>query len=72
MELVLKPNDVKTSQDREKGIMVESDVFKDLNYIVKGRHIIISDRTNGVLSVRLENVKALTMEMDEIVRIYRK
>lgn len=54
--------------DGEK--VIESEVFDDLHYLVKNKHIILISKKHGQFAVRLEAIDDLYTEMDEIRSVW--
>ncbi len=50
--------------------VIESEVFDDLHYLVKNKHIILISKEHGQFAVRLDAIDDLYAEMDEIRSVW--
>lgn len=50
--------------------VIESEVFDDLHYLVKNKHIILISKEHGQFAVRLDAIDDLYAEMDDIRSVW--
>lgn len=60
----------KVCNDRDRGIDIESERFRDLKFEIIGDEVIIKSRGCGALSIDLKNCEDFGIELIEISKIY--
>lgn len=50
--------------------VVDSEVFRDLKYIVKDGHIVLMSRSNGSFAIELKRIPDLMKELEEMRSIW--
>ena len=55
----------------DEDIVIDSECFRDLVYIVKDKHLILKSNNNGMFAVSLKALPTLLREMKEINEVWR-
>lgn len=62
----------KTCNERDKGIDIESEKFRDLKFEIIGDEVIIKSRRCGALNISLKHCEDFGIELIEISKLYQR